>query len=66
MILIAKKKLNYGCKGTIQLGLDTCSVCNQDKHCLIVDGSENEYGAMGICEKCTVMAFDKRKITRIK
>ena len=44
--------------GEIWVENGKCDVCNEDKPCLNIDSSEDEYGAGKICKKCIKDMFD--------
>ena len=57
--LIANWASAYSRTGTIEVGDAQCNVCLQDKTCLLIDSSEEEYGPGAICEICAKKAFQQ-------
>ncbi|MGZ4968063.1 MAG: hypothetical protein ACXV8O_01490 [Methylobacter sp.] len=44
--------------GVIELVIDTCCICEQEKVCVYIDGSEGEYGGASVCAECVKRECD--------
>ena len=56
---LAEIPLNYGLNGSITAQDGTCSLCGQDGRCLVVDGSDGEYGEIICCRACVEYCFEQ-------
>lgn len=54
--------LNYGRSGSVTAENGTCSLCGQDGLCLVVDGSEGEYGEILCCRQCIDYCFEQAAV----
>jgi hypothetical protein len=54
--------LNYARSGSIAVQAGKCSLCRRDDvQCLVIDGSEGEYGEILCCRACVDICFDQEQ-----
>ena len=58
---VAKFEANYDRFGTIEVVTGKCDSCQhiEDKACIAIDSSEDEYGPGLICQDCAYRAFSQ-------
>lgn len=59
-------KLEYNRAGSVEAMTSDCDICKQTGLCLVVDGSDGEYGCISICEACTMVMFVREKLEDLK
>ena len=56
--VIRKFNAGYNRIGEIMVVNDICKICDKEKKCIYIDGSEGEYGGASICPECAKKECD--------